>query len=262
MNKNKIYLSVVAPAYNEEKRIEAVLSSWVEHLEKIEPNYEIIICDDGSTDHTWRIIETLAKTNKKIKNLHFMSNQGAGAAHAMALKYSSGEWILMIDSDGQYDILDYLVMKEKQRQTGADAIIGIRGVKQDSFFLRAGSYLSSIAANLLLKSDIRDFNSVFKLIRGEIGRRLPLDARKFEVSTDSTAKLLEHNAKIAEVEVTHNKKETKTPIIKFPRLAFNRFAFILYLYIRKKLIKKKILDAEQFNRDITVGCNWDSFLKK
>jgi dolichol-phosphate mannosyltransferase len=254
MGRRRPKLSVVAPAYNEEECIESVILHWVRELRRLEPDYEIIICDDGSKDKTWSIIERLARTNKRIRNVRHMKNQGAGAAHTSALSCSSGQWVLMIDSDGQFDIGDYEVLKKEQARTAADAVIGARQIKEDSPFFRLGSAASGACANLLLGSRIADFNSVFKLVRGDLARGLHLEARRFDVSTDMTAKLLERGAKIAVHEIRHRPRTQGQSKLRFFRAAMSRLRFIRYLHTRRRLINAAIIQGNP--PELARGVNW------
>lgn len=88
-------VSIVIPAYNAAKYIYNCVSSI---LNQNYQNFEIIIIDDGSTDDTLRICQSMADTQKKIRILH-QKNSGVSAARKSGVLISKGEYILFVDSD-------------------------------------------------------------------------------------------------------------------------------------------------------------------
>ncbi|HWU54271.1 MAG TPA: glycosyltransferase, partial [Rhizomicrobium sp.] len=98
-----IRLSVAAPAYNEAAGIEAVIANWHDFL-SARPElaeFEIVVCDDGSSDATGDILDRLTLSYPQLRPLHFARNQGAAAALNAAIAATTGDWVLLIDSDGQ-----------------------------------------------------------------------------------------------------------------------------------------------------------------
>jgi dolichol-phosphate mannosyltransferase len=79
---NKISLSVVAPAYNESASIKKILDEWLLYLKNCDflSAYEIIITNDGSTDSTLEILESIKLNNKNLKIINFKENKGAATA--------------------------------------------------------------------------------------------------------------------------------------------------------------------------------------
>jgi len=100
-----IRLSVAAPAYNEAAGIEAVIANWSAFL-STQPleSFEIVVCDDGSTDGTGAILDRLVLSCPQLRPLHFARNQGAAAALNAAIAATKGDWVLLTDSDGQFAI--------------------------------------------------------------------------------------------------------------------------------------------------------------
>lgn len=92
-----IEVSFIVIAYNEGKSIDRCLKS-IEQLDHIS-NAEIIVVDDGSKDKTYEIIRKHAQTDKRIRAVRLLRNQGRGAARAAGVKASSGKYIAFIDAD-------------------------------------------------------------------------------------------------------------------------------------------------------------------
>src|SRR5215204_4259008 len=100
-------LSVVAPVYNEEEGIEAVVRYWVEVLEKEKVSAEIVLANDGSTDGTKAILERLEKQIPILRVISYAPNRGYGYALKTAIHASTGELVVTLDSDGQFDLADF-----------------------------------------------------------------------------------------------------------------------------------------------------------
>ena len=101
-----IRLSVAAPAYNEAAGIEAVVAEWHGFLGARTDiaSFEIVVCNDGSKDRTGEILDRLARQYPQVRPLHFAQNQGAAAALNAAIAATTGDWVLLIDSDGQFPV--------------------------------------------------------------------------------------------------------------------------------------------------------------
>jgi glycosyltransferase involved in cell wall biosynthesis len=229
-------LSVAAPAYNEAAGIEAVLTNWHDFL-SAQPldSFEIVICDDGSTDGTGDILDRLSQSWPQLRVLHFAKNQGAAAALNAAIAATQGDWVLLTDSDGQFAIENLPDMVEALRRSGAKAAIGIRR-KKDAAFAQFGSWASGLVCNLLHGSRMRDFNSAFKLVWGPTLRGLGLEARGMNYSTEVTSRLLERGIVPVEVTIQHRPRAAGASHMKLLREALHRFLFVCYIALRQLLL--------------------------
>jgi dolichol-phosphate mannosyltransferase len=237
-----IILSVAAPAYNEAAGIEAIIVEWCGFLSTCGEvaSFEIVICNDGSKDDTGAILDRLAGRYPQVRPLHFARNRGAAAALNAAIAATSGDWVLLIDSDGQFPIENLADMLAALRQSGGQAAIGIRQ-KRDLLFAQFGSWASGLVCNLLHGSRIRDFNSAFKLVWGPTLRRLGLEARGMNYSTEVTSRLLECRIPLAEVTIEHRPRTNGVSSMKLVRDASHRFLFVSYIAWRQLLLRLGIL---------------------
>lgn len=123
--KNKTRISVIIPAYNEEKRIRKTLSDYVQYFsEKYNSDFEILVMTDGCTDKT---VETVKEFNKKfsrIKCHNYQKRLGKGGAIIEGFRKVKGEIVTYIDADGatKPDELDRLIEELK----GCDVVIASR----------------------------------------------------------------------------------------------------------------------------------------
>jgi glycosyltransferase involved in cell wall biosynthesis len=237
-----INLSVAAPAYNEAAGIESIVTEWCTFLSTCREvsSFEVIICNDGSKDETGAILDRLTVQYPQLRPLHFACNQGAAAALNAAIAATTGDWVLLIDSDGQFPIKNFPDMLAALRANGGQAAIGIRQ-KKDTSFAQFGSWSSGLVCNLLHGSRVRDFNSAFKLVWGPTLRRLGLEARGMNYSTEVTSRLLECGIPLAEVKIEHHPRATGVSSMKLARGAAHRFLFVSYIALRQLLLRLGVL---------------------
>src|SRR3990167_4327657 len=237
-----ICLSIAAPAFNEGEGIGRVVSHWHEFLTSQADiaQFEIIVCNDGSTDNTSASLNELAGLYPEIKPIHFSHNQGAGAALNSAIAKTQFEWVLLMDSDDQFPIENCSKLLAGQRASQAAAILGIRN-KKDHFFARFGSVASGFICNWVHGSKIKDFNSACKLVAGPLLRSLVLEAKGMNYSTEITSRLLEIRANMVEVDIEHRVRKLGKSNLKLMKNGTQRILFVGYIALRQLLLKFQIL---------------------
>jgi dolichol-phosphate mannosyltransferase len=234
---SSITISVAAPAYNEASGIEDVVHDWLRFLRRAPgvADFEIVVCNDGSRDRTGEILDALARDNRELRVVHFVENQGAAAALAAAIAATKLDWVLLLDSDGQFPIENLDALRESLSESPARAAMGCRE-KKDSRFARFGTWASGLACNLLYGTRLKDFNSACKLVAGPLLRAIPLEAKGMNYSTEITAKLLERGEQIVEVDIDHRPRVTGVSNMRLVRGATHRLLFVGYLACRRALI--------------------------
>jgi dolichol-phosphate mannosyltransferase len=193
-------LSVIIPVYNENDCIEELLRLVRESPVK----KEIIIVDDGSTDGTRARLLHLPPA-RDLTLLFHQGNHGKGAAIRTGLQYARGEYVLIQDSDLEYDPQDYPALLQPLIDGKANAVYGQRPDRPDrglSFFL--GAKALTFLANLLYGCDIRDEATGYKAFRRSTLSRVNLECRRFEFCPEVTAKLSRLDVKIHEVPIAYN----------------------------------------------------------
>lgn len=174
-----IRLSVVIPAYNEEARIGRTLARVAEYLAGRDYAAEILVVDDGSTDGTREVAAgALAAGPVPLRLLALPANRGKGAAVREGVLAARGEIILFSDADLSTPIEEAARLLERQRETGADAVLGSRALP-DSRITRPQGRLRQLAGKtfnlmvrLLTGLPFRDTQCGFKLFRAPVAREL------------------------------------------------------------------------------------------
>ena len=193
-------VSVIVPVYNEaghlDELLRAVLASPV--------NKEIIIVDDGSNDGTREKLEALPRIEKLTIVFH-EKNYGKGACIRTALNYARGEYVLIQDSDLEYDPADYPALLAPLERGEANAVYGVRPDRPERglrFFL--GAKLLTHITNLLYGTKIHDEATCYKVLRRSVLMQMRLECRRFEFCPEVTAKLCRMGESIAEVPISYH----------------------------------------------------------
>lgn len=118
-------LSVIIPAYNEEKMIQKAAGEVSWHLREAEIDYEIIFIDDGSKDRTWETICRLSEESDKIRGIAFSRNFGKESAIFAGLDKAQGDCVAVMDSDLQHPP-EKLVEMYHLCQQGYEVIEGVK----------------------------------------------------------------------------------------------------------------------------------------
>ncbi|HEY4593263.1 MAG TPA: dolichyl-phosphate beta-glucosyltransferase [Thermoanaerobaculia bacterium] len=175
MNENGIELSVVVPAYNEEKRLAPGLRQALDYLARRGEPYELLVVDDGSRDETIRVAESFVPQGVRV--VRHERNRGKGAAVRTGLLASRGRKVLISDADFSTPI-EEVEKLERFLQDGTPLVIGSRGLADSQIRQRQPIYREMMGRtfNRLIRlfgvRGIRDTQCGFKLARGEEGRRI------------------------------------------------------------------------------------------
>jgi dolichol-phosphate mannosyltransferase len=193
-------VSVIIPVYNEAAHVDEILEAV--HASPVKK--EIIIVDDGSTDGTREKLRTLSPLDDVTIVFH-EKNCGKGAAVRTALTYARGEYVLIQDSDLEYDPQDYAALLGPLEESKADIVYGMRPDRPGRglrFFL--GAKLLTLLTNLLYGAGIHDEATCYKVFRRSLLAQIHLECQRFEFCPEVTAKLCRMGKKIAEVPISYH----------------------------------------------------------
>src|ERR1700730_11973015 len=192
-------VSVIVPVYNEVAHVDELLQAI--HASPVKK--EIIIVDDGSTDGTREKLRAMPLASDVTVVFH-EKNCGKGAAIRTALQYARGEYVLVQDSDLEYDPQDYPALLRPLEQSMANVVYGVRPDRPERglrFFL--GAQLLTHLTHLLHGAGIYDEATCYKVFRRSLILQIDLQCQRFEFCPEVTAKLCRMGEKIAEVPIAY-----------------------------------------------------------
>jgi glycosyltransferase involved in cell wall biosynthesis len=194
-------LSVVVPMLNEQDNLPELYRQLKAALEPTGLRYELIFVDDGSSDATWRVIQSFCATDPTLRALRFRRNFGQSAAFAAGFNRASGAVVVTIDADLQNDPADIPMLLQMLHEQNCDIVSGWRINRQDKFLSRR---LPSQLANSLISwvtgVRLHDYGCSLKAYRAEVVDNLQLygDLHRFLPALASWM-----GVSVAEVPVNH-----------------------------------------------------------
>ena len=196
-------LSVIIPAYNEEKTILAVINK-VKSV-SLPIGREIIVVDDCSEDSTRKMLSELR--DGSIKIFFHRKNMGKGAAVRTGITHASGNIILVQDADFEYNPEEYPRLLKPIIEGKAEVVYGsrIESIRSNLRKMYKLHYLGNVfltaVTNLLYGSKITDMETGYKVFRKEVIDGIRIRARGFDFEPEITAKILKRGFRIEEVRI-------------------------------------------------------------
>lgn len=210
MSTNITKLSIVIPAYNEEKTIHLILNKIekVTLLNNIEK--EVIIVNDCSKDNTQAALENYKnQSSLNIVLYKHEVNKGKGAAIHTGIKHATGNLVVIQDADLEYDPQEYNILIKPVLDGFADVVYGSRfmGGKPHRilfFWHSIGNKFLTMLSNMFTNLNLTDMETCYKLFRREIIQAIPLKEKRFGFEPEVTAKVARiPNIRIYEVGISY-----------------------------------------------------------
>lgn len=194
-------LSLVLPAHNEEANIGVVVGQALATLPRFTDEFEIVVVNDGSRDKTGQIADALAAVHPAVKVVHHPRNRGYGGALTSGFRAASGDYVMFMDADRQFDIGDLGLLAPFVGSF--DIVAGFRMERNDPFHRRVFAEIFNVTVRVLFGVHLRDIDCAFKVFEGDLLRSIELTTPGALINTEIQAKARRQGARIEQIGVHH-----------------------------------------------------------
>lgn len=199
-------ISVIIPAFNEFNTIQEILR----RVEAVQIADEIIVVDDGSTDGTREILQSLDGQGP-VRTVYHENNQGKGTAVRTGIQHARGDIMIIQDADLEYDPRDYEMLLKPIKEGVADVVYGSRFLggprRPVMFWHMVANMMLTLMTNVLYDTILTDMETGYKVFRREVVDDMRLRAKRFDFEPEFTAKVLKRKVRIFEVPITFNPRD-------------------------------------------------------
>ncbi len=198
-------LSVVIPAYNEQKTLVDV----VRRVLSLDFVGEVIVVDDCSADATGAIADSLAREDKRVKVAHHRVNQGKTEALKSGFALTTGSIVIVQDADLEYDPAEIAAVIEPILTAKADVVYGSRFLVRKAtrvvyFYHYLGNRALTFLSNVFTNVNMTDVETGYKAFRGDIIRNMKITSSGFGFEIEVTAKVAKLKCAIYEVPISYH----------------------------------------------------------
>ena len=186
-------LSVVVPCFNEGPTIEAILAR-VFAADTLGLQLEVVVVDDGSTDGSPGKVETMARSEARLRLVKHEYNRGKGAATRSGIEAATGDVVLIQDADLEYDPSEYPRLLKPIVDGRADVVYGSRFRSSEAarvlyFWHSIANRTLTLLSNMCSNLNLTDMETGYKVFRREILTRIRLREERFGFEPEVTAKI-------------------------------------------------------------------------
>ena len=204
-----LMISIVIPAYNEKKRIRGSLSEVFAFMSDSGMEYEIIVVDDGSSDGTSRIVESMAADSPKVILVRYEKNRGKGHALRTGALVAKGDFVLVMDADLStpmeelWKMMPYLAKGEYDIAIGSRALALSDIIRKQPWWRQGMGKMFNKIVKTLVIGDFSDTQCGFKLFAGNVARTLFGEAKidRFAYDVEILARAKKKGYRILEVPI-------------------------------------------------------------
>ena len=231
-------ISVVMPSLNEAKTLPRCIQTALTEIKRMGVSGEVIVADNGSTDGSPKIASMLGA------RVMIQPRRGYGNACRTGLDAAKGKFILLVDSDGTYDLGEMWKLVEMLRR-GYDIVLGsrLRGEMERGSMPLLHRYLGTPFLNVLMRLlfgvKVSDSQSGMRGIRREAYRRLDLKAEGMEFASEMLIKAAVMGMRIGEVPIRYYpREEGSSSKLRTFRDGWRHLRAIMISYIKSKTIRR------------------------
>jgi len=219
VNPRKPSLSIFFPAYNDAGTIASL--ALIAHMtaRTITDDYEVIVVDDGSPDHTGELLDEMARHFSWLKVVHHGQNRGYGGALRTGFETAAKDLVFYTDGDAQYDPRE-LVRLHEALTPEVDFVNGYKIGRSDPLHRIVIGRVYHWFVRTMFGLHLRDVDCDFRLMRREVFGKVVLTRSSGVICVELMKKVQDHGFRIAEVPVHHfHRTYGKSQFFNVPRVA-------------------------------------------
>lgn len=196
-------LSIIIPVFNEAESLGQLQREIKNVCDEAKIDVEVLFIDDGSTDGSWTVIESLIGANESVSGIRFRRNFGKAAALTAGMRAARGDAILMMDADLQDDPIEIPKFLDKL-DSGYDVVNGWKQRRLDPWHKVYPSKVFNWMVSSLMGLTLHDHNCGFKLFRPEVAEEINIYGELHRFIA-----VLAHSRgfKVAEIPVHHRERQ-------------------------------------------------------
>ena len=236
-------LSIIFPAYNDGGTIPSMVLTAQIAARTITDDYEIIVVNDGSQDHTALVLAELEKQIPCLRVIHHPKNKGYGAALRTGFSAATKEWIFYTDGDAQYNPLEMSLLVEALRE-GVDVVNGYKISRNDPFIRILLGMIYNIGVKFVFGLRLKDVDCDYRLIRRKILENIELESNSGSICVEMIKKIQDTGGKYTEVPVSHFHRQYGTSQFFNWRRLLHTVRQLLILWWRL-VLKKKFIPSQE-----------------
>ena len=251
---NRPSITVFFPAYNDAGTIASMVVLADRTLRKLTDDYEMIVVNDGSRDHTAQVLSELESIYPRLRLIHHTANRGYGSALRTGFANASKELIFYTDGDAQYDVRE--LEKLVRLMTGdIDVVNGYKISRSDPWHRIIIGTIYRWTVRLAFGIRIRDVDCDFRLVRRASYNRVRLASTSGTICVEMIKSFQDAGLRFAEAPVNHyHRAYGKSQFFNFRRL-LKTFRDLSALWWRLVIMRKAqiVHPAEEAPQPISVS---------
>jgi glycosyltransferase involved in cell wall biosynthesis len=211
-------VSAVFPAYNDAGTIPSMILTALIALRQVTDDYEVIVTNDGSSDHTAVVLNEIAKICPALRVIHHPQNKGYGATLRAGFSAATKDWVFYTDGDAQYNPLELVHLVNALRDD-IDVVNGYKISRNDPFSRKIIGRFYHHLVKLAFGFKLKDVDCDFRLIRRTLFDEIQLESETGSICLEMVKKFQDAGCKFAEVPVSHfHRQYGKSQFFNFARI--------------------------------------------